>query len=254
MLLNIGIKITTYLLCVYLCGINFKIIVMKKILFLLAMLPMMWACSSSSDDIPEEHKEEIIDIVGVWSNGDYFVSFSSDGYYTSYLTPKFIDSGNYVFNQKDKIVKSNNDYFGRETNITISLINNKLTCNISSTDVLGNAISKNMTFTKIDENPQGDNNILVGKVYEALYGGGFGKCQWDFTSNYAATFSTKEVKPQVRNHYYIYRPPFMFTQSFKPKGASLSSFYEKCDKGEVIKYYVKIENGNITHLGTNLED
>ena len=55
MLLNIGIKITTYLLCVYLCGINFKIIVMKKILFLLAMLPMM----CYSQDAKDEHKSKI---------------------------------------------------------------------------------------------------------------------------------------------------------------------------------------------------
>lgn len=41
MLLNIRYPITTYLLCVYLCGINLKFIVMKKILFLLVMLPMM---------------------------------------------------------------------------------------------------------------------------------------------------------------------------------------------------------------------
>lgn len=51
MLLNIGIKITTYLVCVYLCGINFKIIVMKKILFLLAMLPMIISCQKDGNPI-----------------------------------------------------------------------------------------------------------------------------------------------------------------------------------------------------------
>lgn len=229
---------------------NFTI--MKKILFLLAMLPMMWACSSSGNDEPEApEKEEVLNIEGVWSNGDYFISFSSDGYYTSYSNAKFIDSGSYVFNKNDKSVKCKNDYFGRETNIVVSLSNDKLTCNISSTDVLGKKVNENITFTKTDESPQGKNNVLVGKVHEALYGGGLGKCQWNFSSNYAATFSTKELNPKTRNHFYIYRHPYLYTQAFKPKGAALSAFYEGCDKGEVVKYNVKVENGSIIHIGTN---
>lgn len=59
MLLNIGIKITTYLLCVYLCGINFKIIVMKKILFLLAML-LLCSCSKSLEDIAKDRAKILI--------------------------------------------------------------------------------------------------------------------------------------------------------------------------------------------------
>lgn len=220
---------------------------MKKILFLLAMLPMMWACSSSSNDIPEEPKEEIIDIVGVWSNGDYFVSFSSDGYYTSYIDSKFIDSGDYILDTKNKSVECTNYYFERTTNILVLKNEDELTCSFKSVNVLGENITKTITFCKTNEYPQGNNNTLVGKVYEGLYAG-YGDCEWEFVSNYAAKFSTIEPKSKTKNIFYIYRAPYLYTQYFKPKGAGLNAFYSNCDKGDVCDYRVDIKNGEIKFI------
>lgn len=221
---------------------------MKKILFLLAMFPMMWSCSNSSNE-PEPPKEEKIDIKGVWCNGDYFVTFSSDGYYTAYLDDKFIDSGDYIYNEQDKRVTCKNFYFNKSTEIAISSSNDKLICNFKSTNVLGDVFSKSMSFSKTDETPQGKNNALVGKTHQELYIiQGHGKCEWKFTSNYAATYSTIEVKPKTRNHFYIYREPYLYTQHFKPSGAGLSIFFNGSDKGDVLIYEVSISNGSIKSI------
>lgn len=76
---------------------------MKKILFLLAMLPMMFACSSSDDE--EEYLDfTASDLVGKWSTGTSgvhkYLEFESngEGYYSLFSGADIIS--NYVFDYK----------------------------------------------------------------------------------------------------------------------------------------------------------
>ena len=57
---------------------------MKKILFLLAMLPMMvfTACSSGGES---QNENIVAGIAGVWENNNILVSFDGNGYYAGIL-------------------------------------------------------------------------------------------------------------------------------------------------------------------------
>jgi hypothetical protein len=72
---------------------------MKRILlFCLFIAFVVAACTD--DDTSKEPR--IInkpirpsEIIGVWQNGDYFLSFGEDGYYTAYLPEQYMNFGNY---------------------------------------------------------------------------------------------------------------------------------------------------------------
>lgn len=54
---------------------------------------MLAGCSKSDDEPSPQYKLTKDNIVGVWRSGDYWVSFSSDGYMSAYLSDKCIAEG-----------------------------------------------------------------------------------------------------------------------------------------------------------------
>ena len=135
---------------------------MKKILFLLAVLPMFLFTTCSKDDETENENLPLSSIIGTWKNGNYFVSFGEDGFYSAYIADKFIDSGDYK--QVEYEVSCLNNYFNRETIYIIKNISEtEMKVEISYVDVYGKTNSKNMTLTKSDDAIVSKSNRLIGK-------------------------------------------------------------------------------------------
>ena len=141
---------------------------MKKILFLMAMLPMILftACSSDPDNggTDDTDDNDTPSINGVWENGNHFVSFGSDGFYAAHIADEFIDSGNYTQSKND--VSCENAYFNRNTSYTIKSASDKeLMVDVTYTDLNGKSNNKTMTFSKSTATPASQNHSLNGKSY-----------------------------------------------------------------------------------------
>ena len=141
---------------------------MKKILILaLCLLPLMLvSCGGEEKDEPSptpDPKPET-SVVGVWENSNYFVSFSSDGFYCSYLADGFIDSGSYNYSASTKTITCSNPYFNRSTTFKLSSINDKtMTVSVSYVDIDGVSGNKSITLTKSTKAPALRTNIVAGK-------------------------------------------------------------------------------------------
>lgn len=108
-------------------------------------------------------------IVGVWRNGDYWMSFAEDGFMCGYLSEKCIVEGGYKVIQDQVIVVS--DFF--ENNITsfkvTSVTNDRLTCDVKYSEIEGLTLKVaegKMTFAKSQELPTARENEIIGKVFE----------------------------------------------------------------------------------------
>lgn len=155
---------------------------MKKFLTLILLATLFVSCSSSDDDnepnIPPIEKPQ--SIVGVWENGNNFISFNSDEFYSAYIADEFIDSGNYT--RVENVVSCENTYFSRKTTYTIkSISDTKLSVDISYTDLDGKVNKKTIEFTKSKTTPASKSNTLVGKSYTSLS---------QYFGNVTMTFST----------------------------------------------------------------
>lgn len=70
---------------------------MKKIFTLITLVMLFMACSSDDQQEPAviNHPIKKSELIGVWADGDYFVSFDSEGFYSVYIADNFIDCGDY---------------------------------------------------------------------------------------------------------------------------------------------------------------
>ena len=235
---------------------------MKKFLLVLALIvPMLAFTGCGGDDEPDnpnkpdEPKITTQTLAGVWENGDKFISFTVDGFYCAYLADNFIASGAYSIS--NDVVKCNNVYYGTELSLSVSNIDAKnIKGKVSYVDFDGKPTEINVNFNKSDKTPTPKENILIGKSYSSLgaYTDGSGMFDdvYDFNLFNSATITRTKKSglkdSKIKNLHYIYLAPNLYYQQFKPKTAGLSSFYNKCDNGEVIKEEVTISNGQITDI------
>lgn len=70
---------------------------MKQIFLSLITFFVLSSCSSDDPQEPATINNPIKqnEIVGLWADGDSFVSFNSDGYYAAYLADDYLESGTY---------------------------------------------------------------------------------------------------------------------------------------------------------------
>lgn len=182
---------------------------MKKILFLMAMLStiLFTSCSKSENEPTADDDKNSIqqsDIVGVWKNGNYFVSFGSDGFCAAYIVEQFIDSGNY--NLSNDVISCSNTYFNRSTTYIIrSVSDTELKVDITYTDLNGNNHNKAMTFLKDTTTPASRNNTLGGK-FHTWQSTIFGNITMNFsTYNSGIKSATKgSAAKYPLNFFYIY--------------------------------------------------
>ena len=224
---------------------------MKKILFLMMVVAAMAACSDGDDGegnnngFNEGGSQDLIDscsIVGVWENGDYFISFGEDGFYAAYLNEKFMDSGEYE--QKGNEVICKNLYKSTETKYEIKIDGNSMDANILYNLFEGGTQQEKIHFTKSQNDPVEKNSPMIGKSHDRLTS--IGRCTMEFETYNTAIYHTNEIKPIKQDWYYFYYNSRAFVQKFKPQNAALNSFYEGCNTGEVYIYEVEFDsNGQI---------
>lgn len=136
----------------------------RNLLFLLiGVVCFLFSSCSNNDNDTSEEDDDLPSIVGTWENGNYFVSFNDNGFYSAYIADGFIDSGDYE--QSESVISCENPYFNRKTTYAIKNISEaKVETEISYTDLHGEVKSKTMTFTKTDAPQASKSNTLSGKV------------------------------------------------------------------------------------------
>lgn len=142
-------------------------------LALVAMLSLGFVSCGGDDEeenpLPEQPAAKYSP-VGVWESGNYFLSMSSDGFLTAYFAERFLDCGNYMISNDEKLITCNNTYYARPTQYSVkSLSATQLQVEISYVDVYGESQSKSLTFTKSDKAPVTKDNPVVGKSYTTYF-------------------------------------------------------------------------------------
>lgn len=223
---------------------------------------LLVGCSKDSEDNGMETKngtEQVQtltkeQIVGVWRSGDYWVSFSEDGYMSAYLSEKRIEEGIYTI-VKDT-VKAETSMYYHFIDFAVSHIGNaKLSCSVTLNAFDGSFSEKvnDYTFTKTDEKPCPKNHELIGKKFQyntdvvdsdswtgksdTLHG----FAQFNITTYfYADCFFRTEEGKRVGSFqaYYVYRPPLLYYRKLYVVGYN--------DSENVINILrIDIKNGNI---------
>ena len=158
------------------------------------------------------------DIVGVWENGNYFLSLSKDGFLTSYFAERYLDSGDYTI-KDDKQIICSNLYYAKPTYYNIlSVANNKMTVSIEYVDVNGNNQKKEMTFTKSDKDASTKENPLTGKIFTTYFSStNTTKVTYSFNTYYTGTKTADggTMKKYPMAVYYIYFNNRLYFQTFK---------------------------------------
>lgn len=186
---------------------------MKKIysytIVVISMLFLFLSCNKEGSEITDTKDEINIEdaIKGVWTCGDYFISFSSDNYCTAFIDYDFLESGNYIIKDKDIIIHNkfrNKEHVYQIVKIDDKSIKLKMTYEGRYVDEKDK--TKVLTFYKSEENPENENNPIIGRrfVYESTY---FGVVTLSFnTSCLGVKTATKgTAKNYPLNILYVYR-------------------------------------------------
>lgn len=221
---------------------------MKKLLFITVLVSLCLISLSSCSSDNEENQQNInpSNLIGVWESGDYFISFNKDGFYAAYLDKKFIDSGTYTINENSVLCV--NPYKVSETNYNMKVVSEKLSADISYTDINGNMLNKNLTFSKSNKSVVDKDNPVISKDFVHI-NAPYGFCTTKFKTYNTATYSTDEFRPRIQNWFYFFFNSQIYVQKFKPETAGISLFYEECDTGEVFIYNVTFDSdGQINNI------
>lgn len=146
----------------------------KTIPFAMLMALCLSACSSDDQQVPTIINNPIkqSEIVGVWTDGDYFMSFNPDGYYASFLPNDYLSCGTYTlpveikegelhFHQEDSIIEVRG-HFGYSI-IHISEINSAtMKVNVVPNQYISSILHKT------DRTPATHNYSLVGQTYNGI--------------------------------------------------------------------------------------
>lgn len=156
---------------------------MKNIIYLLTccfIIISFDSCGSDEPDNPNDEttKEQKISrsIIGVWTNGQLFVSFSEDRHYAAYLDMEYLESGSFEISNDSTIITCRNEANGNFTTYAVSfgkytisvnpLVQGyTMTCNVKYINHEGQTINKSITFQETDVQPvTNGNNPLKGKT------------------------------------------------------------------------------------------
>lgn len=187
-------------------------------------MPLFFSCSSSDDSgNGNEDPKEVVSIVGVWENGDFFVSFDNEGFYSAYLDDIFIDSGDYSISGSS--IYCQNAYFNRTTSYIIKNVSEtSIELSASYIDVLGDSNNKDITFLKSSKVPASKNNSLSGKSY-SWYASSFGTIKMSFNSLNSGVKSAE--KGSAANYplqfYYIFIDGCLYHQILKENSVQVPS-------------------------------
>lgn len=209
----------------------------KLEVLLLLFVSMLFTACGGNDGSDEDHGSSVTykvhdnNIVGVWKNGDKFVSFSAEKYNSALLTNTFIDEGDYKING-DTIYVYNN-YFNKTTKYIVnSLTSNSLSVTVTYKDNWSGEKTQSLQFTKTSENPCSKNHNLVGKSFYAQYNTNSGSQHWnkEFTTyNSISCTRTDVAKSTPSTFYYVYNSPKIYFYVIR----SGEFYYDTVRYGEV---------------------
>lgn len=217
---------------------------------------MLAGCSKSDDDPTPQYKLTKDNIVGVWRSGDYWVSFSSDGYMSAYLSDKCIAEGDYTIDGDTVKVDDGTKRvraYGKNTRFVINSISNS-TLSLTATynnmqliwdgdEGLVHLLTQNYSFSKTQETPCTKSNPLVGKTcvlpMDVWYFKGYGPDGSMVSTPGTCTINVEkynqihvQIRPDIDVDYlagdviyylYVYLPPKLYMISVQSHGGH----YEK---------------------------
>lgn len=234
--------------------------VVTKFMYLVLSLTL-FACGSDEDlddsnkeNVPTEKELSLQDIEGVWTKNDYFVSFNTEKYCTSFIAAGFIDNGSFSFENGTALV--HNNYFNRDHSYHIkSVKDGKMELIVDYTDFRGDKKTASLTLSKTDEKPVSKENPLIGKSYAARsqY---FGTVTTSFMTSYSGkkTASSGSARKYPLNVYYVYRNGTFYQQLYTDQNhqvPSIGAWTTNADDGNIIRNKVTFaNNGSIESVET----
>lgn len=212
---------------------------MKKGIFLIMLTSMLFIACGGNDSYDESdtnesptYKIQGDNIVGVWKNGDKFISFSAEKYNSALLTNTFIDEGDYIV--KGDTIYVENKYFSKTTKYVVNSLNSTtLSVTVTYKDNWNGEKTQAMQFTKSTESPCSKKHILVGKSFYAQYNTNSGAQHWNkvFTTyNSISCTRTDIAKSTPSTFYYIYIAPKIYFYVIR----SGEFYYDTVRYGEVV--------------------
>lgn len=197
---------------------------------------MLAGCSKSDDEPAPQYKLTKDNIVGVWRSGDYWVSFSSDGYNSAYFpieNDERIDEGTYTVNG-DTITVASQLYYSwtkyviksiSETSVSLTIIYNFYGTTSVQEDKYD--VSKDITLSKSNDTPCVLNDGLDRKTYETTETFNVNGKKYNIKQKntfykechliqFENLFPEEEVEkfqniPKTGGRYYLFLPPYLYT-------------------------------------------
>ena len=274
---------------------NLKATQMKQVLLMavLAAGMLLVGCSKDGDNGMEtkDNTEQTLtkeQIVGVWRNGDYWVSFAEDGFMCGYLSDKCIVEGGYEVFQDQIIVVS--DFF--DNNITAFKINSvteeRIECNVKYSEMEINSIENEdeaiwkesinlksteatMSFIRSDVQPTTRENEIVGKRFEyySVYPLNpkisFGDYSGDINCLSEGVFDDKGSMQRMitgltpegklvyhlvfhKKGFYVYLAPHVYFAEFRDESYGVSMPWLLIPLGNIQKMEVSLDQSGKIHL------
>ncbi len=221
----------------------------------------LFSCGGNDDeeeDVPAG-TPKVQSVVGVWENGNYFISLSDDKFLTAYIGDNFIDNGTYIVSPDNKKITCSNTYYNHITNYDITSISDKqLNLDISYTDVFGKDHKKSLNLTKSTKIPVSKDNGLVGKSYRYLTGN-FGHVTYTFSSYNIGSKSSEKTGmakyPLIIHYIYfngnIYYQEFTSSSSQVP---TIGGWTTGVNAGEIIAAQVYFDSAGGIYNIRNVSD
>lgn len=176
---------------------------MKKICLLAILIFVLASCSSDDQQEPAviNHPVKKSELIGVWADGDYFMSFGEDDYFAAYLSEDYLACGAYelpmeikeneLYTQiEDSIIVIRSKHFKQYSIFQVLEVNNT-TLKVSVIP----QYSISLTLHKINQQPATYNPALVGKSYMGI----------TFADEYTANQESKTLQYFLfNNRLYLY--------------------------------------------------
>ncbi len=223
---------------------------MKQVLFMAMLVAgmLLTGCSKDSESKGMETKGNTEQkaqtltkeqIVGVWRNGDYWVSFSEDGFMSAYLNEKCIAEGDYMIEGDTVKAESSLLYFCTRF-VVNDILEKEISLSITYRELMkpydvDNRKTETFKFRKTDESPC-TKNALVNKEFSyktlvkfkdstgnVVLKQGTALCQVRNHCDILRLLTTEDSKERSAiREYYVYLPPVMYYHEVETDGLNIS--------------------------------
>lgn len=220
----------------------------------LIMTMMLTGCSKEDSENMEQTNALLKEqIVGVWRNGDYWVSFSEDGFYSAFFyidDRERIDDGGYTI-EGDVVTIKNPEHTTKNTIKSVSETAMTLVMEYTYPNRSPRfAVFEEMNFTKVSDIPCKENDDLVGKSfsYDDSSETHNGKViTWtNYILHNDRIINTVYSEPNrwgnsYCQQYYVYLPPFIYHTTL------FGSIYDRDESVLQIGKITILEDGTISY-------